>query len=160
MTRQPAPGSRSDQWSRGEEIAGHIDDVGIIALDARDNGAELAILERVAVFAQHLDAELVDRALEALKGRLPIVVVHGHDGDALESEIVTDEFRRRAPLRRTKVDAAKDVIAGARDVGVHSVGRNERNTGLLEDGGSGATGGRVASGYRKFHAVLAQACWR
>src|SRR5205085_10369492 len=135
---------------RGEEVSRHVDHVGIVALDARNNGAELAVLERVAVFAENLYSELVDGALETLECRLAIVVVHGDDGHALEAEIVAEKLGRRTSLRRPQMYAAENVIAAARDVGMDAIGGDERNSGLLKNGRGSAPRRRVASGDRKF----------
>src|SRR5208337_1062321 len=113
----------------GEEIPRDINCVRIVALHARDNGAELAILERIAVFAEDLDAEPIGRALEALERSLTIVVVHGDDGHALEAEIVTEELGGGSPLRRPEMHAAENEITAARDVGVDAVSGDERHAG-------------------------------
>src|ERR1700757_5106043 len=62
----------SHQGRGGEKVSGDIDHVGIVSLDARDNRAKLAIFERVCVFAKHLDAELIDRALETFECGLTV----------------------------------------------------------------------------------------
>src|SRR5438270_507436 len=102
-----------------------------------------------------MPAGVIAYALEAFECGLTVIVVHGDDGHPFELEIVAHEFRTRASLRRTEVNAAEDIIAAACDVGMYTVGGDEGHARTLKDRRRRAPRRGVAPGDSKFHAILA-----
>ena len=145
----------SDKRTGGEEISGRVDGVRVVALDARDDRTELSVLQRIAVLVQDLNAVFRGRRQKTVHRRLAVVVVHRDGRDCLQAERLADIERRRSALRRPEVDEAEDIIAGAGDVGMHAVGRDHHDAGLLEHRRGRAAGGRIAAIDDEFHAVLA-----
>src|SRR5258707_12467555 len=64
-------------------------------------------------------------------------------------------FAAARPWGGPQVNAAENVIAATRDVGMDPIGGDEGYARFLENGGGGTTRRRVAAGYGKLHAVLA-----
>ena len=150
----PAAAELAHERPGVEVIAGRVDHLRVVRLDARDQRPELPVGDRVLVLLGDLDAELRRGLLEARRERLAEVVLQRQQDDPLLLEVVADELRAAATLHLADAGGTERKVARLGDVGMDRVGRDVRDPVLLEDRRRGARGARVTARHRNLHAVL------
>ena len=98
---------------------------------------------------------LRSRFEEAVHGGLAVVVIHGDGGDLLQPQRLADIERGGRALRRAEMHEAEHVVARASDIGMHAIGRDHHDAGLLEYRSGGASRCGIAAIDDELDAIFA-----
>jgi hypothetical protein len=103
----PRRAQLGDQRRASKEIAGDVDRLRRVALDARDDRAELPVARGIGLCAKDLETELAGDGLEALERRLAVIVVHRDDGNRRQPSVSPMNFAAARPRGWPRCTARK-----------------------------------------------------